>query len=104
MATNDEAESTLGGSTGQLQRFGRIALASAAAVSTMKRNGYFRRTMKSDEKPIGILHGNDEDFQRAIILAGIRDAPMTRARNNEDLRKQAEARRLREEMAKEKNI
>ena len=34
-ATNDQAESTLGGCTSQVQRFGRIALSSAVAVSDM---------------------------------------------------------------------
>ncbi len=40
MATNDEAESTLGGTTAQIQKFGKIALSDAAAVSSMKRNAF----------------------------------------------------------------
>ena len=35
-ASNDEAESTLGGTTANIQRFGRIALSSTGAVSDMK--------------------------------------------------------------------
>jgi hypothetical protein len=42
-ATNDKAESTLGGTTANIKRFGRIALSSAGAVSEMKRNAFLRR-------------------------------------------------------------
>ncbi len=41
-ATNDKAESTLGGMTANIQRFGRIALSSAGAVSDMKRNAFLQ--------------------------------------------------------------
>jgi len=37
-ATNDEAESTLGGTTYQVQRYGRINLSNAAAVNDLKMN------------------------------------------------------------------
>jgi hypothetical protein len=39
-ATNDEAKSVLGGTTANIQRFGRINLTNAAAVSDAKRNGF----------------------------------------------------------------
>jgi hypothetical protein len=42
-ATNDEAESTLGGTTANIQQFGRIVLSSAGAVSDMKQNAYLKQ-------------------------------------------------------------
>ena len=42
-ATNDQAESSLGGATYQLQQFGRIAIKHAAAVNDVRRNGWLRR-------------------------------------------------------------
>ena len=59
-ATNDEAESTLGGTTANIQRFGRIALSSAGAVSDMNRNAFLRRdaipTKKNQTvKPSGLF-------------------------------------------------
>ena len=43
MAVNDLAESAFGGLIAQLEIFGRIGLANAAAVSNMQRNGYLKR-------------------------------------------------------------
>ena len=43
MDMNDLAESAFGGLTAQLELFGRIGLANAAAVSNMQRNGYLKR-------------------------------------------------------------
>ena len=40
-ATNDRSESALGGTTHQLQQYGRIDISNAAAVSDAKTNGYF---------------------------------------------------------------
>ena len=105
-ATNDEAESTLGGTTAQIQKYGRIALSSAAAVSTMKRNAFFDRSAntKGDNQPRGIFHLFDDEVRTAIVLVAMADAPATRERNNEDLKLMATARREKEEMAREKNM
>ena len=43
IAVNDPAESVFGGLTAQLELFGRIGLANAAAVSDMQQNGYLKR-------------------------------------------------------------
>ena len=61
-ATNNEAESCLGGTTAQVQRFGRLALASAAAISDMRWNAFLHRLTKakSDKKLRGILYQLDE--------------------------------------------
>ena len=105
-ATNDEAESTLGGATAQIQRYGRIALSSAGAVSDAVRNGFMYRQKKSktDKKPTGMFHNFDDNLRHAIILVAMADAQQTRRRNNEDLQLQAKARREKEELAKEKNM
>jgi hypothetical protein len=42
-ATNDKAESVLGGTNANIQRYGRINLSNAAAISDAKRNKYFAR-------------------------------------------------------------
>jgi hypothetical protein len=39
--TNDKAESTLGGTTANIQQFGQIALSSAGTVSDMKHSAFF---------------------------------------------------------------
>ena len=46
-ATNDEAESVLGGATANIQRYGRISLSGAGAVGDMKRNAFLHRPTKS---------------------------------------------------------
>ena len=43
MSVNDLAESAFGGYTAQLELFGSICLANAAAVRDMQRNGYPKR-------------------------------------------------------------
>ena len=42
MDVNNLAESAFGGLTAQLEVFGRIGLANAAAASDMQRNGYLK--------------------------------------------------------------
>jgi hypothetical protein len=42
-ATNDEAESALGGTTSNIQRYGQINISSAGAISDAKRNGFLQR-------------------------------------------------------------
>ena len=105
-ATHDVAESTLGGCTAQIQRYGRIALSSAAAISDMNRNGFFHRKTKAknDKKPRGMFHEFDDVLMHAIVEVAMQDAPETRERNNKDLEDQAQHRRLKEEMAREKNM
>ena len=96
-ATNDEAESTLGGTTANIQQFGRIALSSAGAVSDMKQNAFLRRDMISTKtnptiNPSGLFHQFPHELRQAIVRVAMKDAPATRIRNNEDLALQAKAR------------
>ena len=105
-ATNDECESALGGTTSQIQRYSRINIPAAAAISDAKRNAFFHRNTgaKSDKKKRGLFHEFDEDVRHAIVLMAMRDAPATRSLNTEALKKQATARRMKEEVAKQKNM
>ena len=105
-ATNDEAESVLGGATANIQQYGRISLSGAGAVGDMKHNSFLHRPTKSKSKskPLGIFHQFDPSLQEAIITVATTDAPATLKRNNDDLERQAKARRIKEELIKEKGL
>ena len=105
-ATNDEAESTLGGTTHQIQKYGRINLASAAAVNDVRRNAFLHRSSKSktDRKQNGIFQDYSRELQHAIVLVAMRDAPATQAIHQEELALQAKSRRVKEELARQKNM
>ena len=49
MAVDDIAESSFAGVTAQLQVFGRIGMASAAAISDMDRNGFLEQPTTNKE-------------------------------------------------------
>jgi hypothetical protein len=102
-ATNDEAESVLGGTTANIQRYGRINLSNAAAISDAKRNKYFARPAKKNGCR-GLFHDIDEAIQECIVSIAIKDAPRTRERHIEELEQQATARRMKEEIIKEKGL
>ena len=104
-ATNDEAESTLGGATYQVQRYGRINLASAGAISDARRNAFlYRPVSKKDKQAKGIFHGLHLILRDCIVQVAMQDAPKTRAANNEALELQQLAKQAREELKKEKNM
>ena len=108
-ATNDEAESTLGGTTANIQRFGRIALSSAGAVSDMKRNAFLQRdTIPTKKNPTvnqsGLFHQFPHELRQAIVRVAMKDAPATKLRNNKDLALQAKARPAKEGMINAKNM
>jgi hypothetical protein len=71
-ATNDDAESTLGGTTANIQRFGKIALSSAGAVSDMKRNAFLLQgaiptKKKTTINPSGLFHQFTQELWQAIV-------------------------------------
>ena len=104
-ATNDEAESSLGGATYQVQRYGRINLAAAGAISDARRNAFlYRPTSKKDKKSKGIFHKFDAILRAAIIQVGMKDAPRTKAVNNEAIALQQKVKQQKEEIKKEKNM
>jgi hypothetical protein len=105
-ATNDQAESVLGGTTAGIQRFGRVSLGSAGAVSDMKRNSFLHRKSisKTDTKSTGIFHGFDPIVRDAIIEMGIKDAPTARRHNNKMVERLNQVRLEKEEIAKRLSI
>jgi hypothetical protein len=71
----------------------------------MKRNAFLHRPTKSKTaKPLGRFHQFDPVLQEAIILTAMTDAPATQKRNNDNLERQAKARRMKEELIKEKSL
>ena len=108
-ATNDEAESALGGTASNIQRYGRINISSAGAISDAKRNGFLQREYmpprkKSSAKAQGIFHGLSEVLREAIVRVAMKDAPSTRKKNNDAIQLQATAQRMKVELLKEKNL
>jgi hypothetical protein len=82
-ATNDEAESVLGGTTANIQQYGRINLTNAAAISDVKRNKYLARQTKKLRR--GLFHEIDEEIRECIIAIAIEDAPHTCQRHIKDI-------------------
>jgi hypothetical protein len=81
-ATNDEAESALGGTTANIQRFGRISISSAGAMSDTNRNKFLQREFqpsrkKSAAKHQGMLFGLSDEVRQAIVMVAMQDAPST---------------------------
>ena len=96
-------ESALGGTTHQLQQYGRIGIANAAAISDAKTNGYFRRFSASGKKTKGMFHQYYPKMRECLLMA-IEDAPVTVATNRDDLDRQREAKRKKEEMIEKKSL
>ena len=73
-ATNDEAESVLGGATAQIQRFGRVQLSCGAAVSDISRNSFLdcKTPSKKDARQQGMFHDFDDVVRDAIILVAMK--------------------------------
>ena len=100
-ATNDKAESTLGGTTANIQLFGRIALSSAGAVSEMKQSAFLKQDTIPTKKnstvnPGGLFHQFPHKLRQAIVRVAMKDAPSPKLCNNEDLALQAKARHAKE--------
>jgi hypothetical protein len=103
-ATNDRSESALGGTTHQLQKYRRIGIANAAAVSNAKTNVYFRRFSVNENKTKGMFHQFDPKMRECLLTVAIEDAPATISTNRDDLDKQREAKRKKEEMIENKSF
>ena len=99
MATNDLAESSFGTVTNQMQRFSRIDIAGAAAVSDLQRTQFLNRV---GEK--GIFHNFSDEIQISLVLTAMEDAPRTRRENRSLLNRQCKAKQMKEEMIKEKGL
>ena len=95
----------MGGTTHQVQRFGRINLAAAGAISDARRNGFLHRpTSKKDKKTKGMFHQFDEILRYAIVKVAMKDTPKTRAANDETMKLQQRAKQVRENLKKERNM
>jgi hypothetical protein len=103
-ATNDRSESALGGTTHQLQKYGRIGIANAAAVSNVKTNGYFRRFSVNGNKTKGMFHQFYPKMRECLLMVAIEDAPATLSTNRDDLDKQQEAKSKKEKMIEKKSL
>jgi hypothetical protein len=65
-ATNDRSKSALGGTTHQLQKYGRIGLTNAAAMSDAKTNGYFCWFSRNDNTTKGMFHQFDPKMRECL--------------------------------------
>ena len=101
MAVNDLAESSFAGVTAQVQVFGRIDLASAAAISDINRNGFLDRSPIDDDTATGMFHGLREELQLTAVMCAMEFAPATRQANNDALEAQRRAKRQKEEIVKQ---
>ena len=68
----------------------------------MKRNKFVQRSNKGQSH--GLFHDIDEMIRDCIVGIAIKDAPKTQQRHTEELEKQATARRIKEEIIKEKSF
>ena len=81
MSVNDLAESSFAGVTDQLQVFGRIGMASAAAISDMARNGFLDQPTTNKEmsdKKTSLFHDFPEDLHTTAIMCEVKEYPDTR--------------------------
>ncbi len=104
MNTNNRRESALGGTTHQLQKYGRIGIINAAAVSDAKTNGYFSQFSTSGNTTKGMFHQFKQRICECLLTVAIEDAPVTISINRDDLDKQQEVKRKKEEMIKKKSL
>jgi hypothetical protein len=86
-ATNDKAKSALGGATANIQRYGRINISSAGAMSDVNQNKFLQQEFqpqrkKSATQSQGMLFEFINVVQEAIVWTAMIDAPSTRKTNN----------------------
>ena len=103
-AIDNRSESALAGTTHQLQKYGCIAIANAAAVSNAKTNGYICQFSASDNKAKRMFHQFEQRMHECLLTVAIEDVPMTISINRDDLDKQREAKRKKEEMIEKKSL
>jgi hypothetical protein len=103
---NDWSESALGGTTHQLQKYGRIGLTNAAAVSDTKTNGYFSQFSSNinKTKTKGMFHEFEPRICECLLMVAIENAPQTVSINRDALDNQREAKRKKKEIIKKKSL
>ena len=103
-ATNDRSESALGGTTHQLQKYGRIGIANAAAVSDAKTNCYFCPLTAGSNKTKGMVHQFEPKMRECLLTVALEDAPHTISTNRDGVDRQRKAKRKKEEMIKKNSL
>ena len=81
MAVNDLAESAFGGLTAQLEVFGRIGLANAAAVSDMQWNGYLKRP-NLENNEVSLYFGLPKELWITVTMTAVKLSPSVRNSKN----------------------
>ena len=74
MAVNDLAESSLAGVNAQLQIFGQIGMASAAAIINMAKNGFLDQPTTNKDtsnKKTSLFHDFPEELQITAIMCAV---------------------------------
>ena len=108
VAVNDLAESSFAGVTAQVEVYGRIGMANAAAISDMARNGFLSRPSCNQDlesgEGHGLFHRLCEGLKITAVMAAVDMAPQTRESNNAALELQRKAKRKRDELAKEEGL
>ena len=100
MAVNDVAESSFGGTTRQIQSFGRIGLTNAGGIDQVKRNKDFSRGFDNKVKKLnkkgnieatnGIFHKLSEEMKVSLLTMAKKDASSTCLYDRAALMKQRE--------------
>ena len=108
-AVNDLAESLFAGVTAQVQVYGRIGVANAAAISDMARNGLMHRPTTAEEMRSttghGLFHGLPEKLQiTAVMTAMEHQALATRESNNHAMELQRETKRMQDQLVKKEGL
>ena len=108
-ATNDLAESALGGATRGIQLGGTINLGRAGAESNFKRNKWTYRhirptrgSQKQQEQSDGMFHMFCGEIQHCLIATGVKEWPATHEKNNELLAAQRLEKRTKQQILKRK--
>ena len=79
VAVNDLAESSFAGVTAQVEVYGRIGMANAAAISDMARNGFLSRpSCNQDLESVEgrrLFHGLREGLKITAVMAAVDMVP-----------------------------
>ena len=97
MAVNDLAESAFRGLTAQLEVFGKIGLANAAAVSNMQRNGYLKQP-NLENNEVSLYFDLPEELRITATITAVKLAPDVRKPNKNKQTSFEEKKRERDKM------
>ena len=110
-ATNDQSESTLGGTNRGIELGGMINIPWATAQSDVSRNGFWSRpiTTKRGKKnnvreAKGTFHQFCDEIQDCLIDVGVEDSHEQDTRNDQELGDQQRSKRDKEKIMEEKGL